>query len=359
MARPSSTSGSRRSRRTGRFPWALLGALVIVAAVEFTLQSVAPLDLFPYWNGAAEYPAAALAIDRKGPADICIVGASRARDGLLVGRARTVLAVLDKAGNVDNYSCAGAGPTEIEALVRRLLREPSAPNADKPRLIIYGLSPLTLWDRPDDLPGKRWMEWPEWRRTFTEDGAAALPYLPFVARNELRKRLALCRYREGLGAIQMGFYVFGAPRFGQYEGDPPIFHEWFPAVNLVTRPVGEARVQRYVRRFLPAQDAEPDRDSIVAIRCTVDLCRQREVDIVLLEMPYSDILESNLPEGVRERFVAEMAALTAAGGHFVSVEDLGETFVDGDFHDQSHLNEAGARKLTTAAVRQLVRRGRL
>jgi hypothetical protein len=359
MARPSSTSGSRRSRRTGRFPWALAGALLIVAVVEVTLQFAAPLERFPYWNGAAEYPAAALAIDRRGPADVCIVGASRARDGLLVGRAREVMAVLDKTGNVDNYACAGAGPTEIEALVRRILREPGASDAAKPRLIVYGLSPLTLWDLPGDLPGKRWMELPEWRWKFTGDGAASLPYLPFVARNELRKRVALCRYREALGAIQMGFYVFGEPRFGQYGGGLPIFHEWFPEINLVTRPVDDARVQRYLRRLLPDPGAEPEEDNLAALRRTVDLCRRRGVEIVFLEMPYADILESRLPEGVRERFEAEMAVLEAAGGHFVSIEDLGETFVDGEFHDQSHLNEAGARKMTAAIVRLLARRNRL
>jgi len=332
---------------------------VIVVAVEVTLQSIAPLKEFPYWNGAAEYPAAALAIHQKGPADVCIVGASRARDGLLVTQAQEELASLGAPVQVSNYACAGAGPTDMETLVRRLLRDRSDAGAAGPRLIVYGLSPLSLWHWPDDLPGKRWLELSEWRQTFTDQGAAALPYLPFVARNELRKHLALCRYREGLGAIQMALYVHGEPRYGQYGGDLPVFHEWFPEINLVTRPVGKARVLRYLAGHLPDMEAEPDPDGIAALRRMIGLCRREGVEIVLLEMPYADILDSHLPEWVREGFEAEMAALAAAGGHVVSLQDLGETFADAEFHDQSHLNEKGARKLTSAVVRRLVRDGRL
>jgi hypothetical protein len=65
-------------------PWALAIAMVIVAAVELFVRSAEPKHVISYAYGKDEYFAAANHLDAYGPADVCFVGSSRAKEAIVV-----------------------------------------------------------------------------------------------------------------------------------------------------------------------------------------------------------------------------------------------------------------------------------
>ena len=84
MDRPLSTSSSREPALPVGFPWALILAIAAVACVEIVFRSAEPRALIPYDLGRLEYEATAQFLEIYGPAEVSIIGSSRAREGIAV-----------------------------------------------------------------------------------------------------------------------------------------------------------------------------------------------------------------------------------------------------------------------------------
>lgn len=324
-------------------------AVLLVLATEIGLRALGAFEKTPYWTGRAEYFAAAESIERDGPAEICVIGSSRPRDGILTGPIREACRrQLGTDVRVQNYSCAGATPLVVKFVVRRLLR-----GGSKPRLVLYGVSPLYVG--PDacgsGIP-RQFIDWQDWRLMAREDGPDALRFLSCAAENEARKSIMLCRMREGIGPVIYGYRYFGKIRYGPYDGEIPLFHQRFRGGSLVDRPIGEERVRLYVSRYLKDGRYRVSRKALKCLKEVQEICAQANVKLVIFEMPYSDFVTRLLPENTFPDFYRAMTRLSQeTGGRFVTVTDMKLAVEDEDFQDQSHLNHRGATKLTRALIR--------
>jgi hypothetical protein len=87
----------------------------------------------------------------------------------------------------------------------------------------------------------------------------------------------------------------------------------------------------------------------------LELCQQRHIKVIVINMPLSDINRAQMPAGFYEKFNHQLAQVTARDG--VQLIDIGSApeFVHSDYWDTSHLNHAGGHKLLKYVVPQIVR----
>ncbi|MFQ5490587.1 MAG: hypothetical protein ACE5GE_07685, partial [Phycisphaerae bacterium] len=98
--------------------------------------------LIPYAMGSLEYHGVADHLEVAGPAQVCVIGSSRAREAIVPPRmAKVCHDRLGRSVTVANYACAGARAAENESLIKYMLRQ------GKPEFILYGLSPRQLLER--------------------------------------------------------------------------------------------------------------------------------------------------------------------------------------------------------------------
>jgi hypothetical protein len=365
----SSTSSSEATVRRAGFPWALIFALGIVLVVELLIRGAEPRHLISYQYGEDAYYAAANHLDAYGPADIAFLGSSRTKEGIAVPE---VTAALEAAGygdlTVANYAAAGSHADETRALCDYLLAR------GRPRLILCGVSPR-VFEGAEPRMARSAIFWgaSDWRRAHGEDPAAALRVWPTVARNYLSDASRTLRYRrkpksiaadlrrahEQLGLAGPTFSVrqilagdvMPSPLNGQYSaGQVYESHH-----SLVTRPIDDDQVRKYVNRFLVDGEYVMGDVRMRELEALVAACRKTGVQLVFFETPISAILMRHQPEGVYERFLDRMWRLAEEGtAWFVTVDDLQLTFDDSEFAEQSHLNLAGARKLTRAITERII-----
>lgn len=81
------------------------------------------------------------------------------------------------------------------------------------------------------------------------------------------------------------------------------------------------------------------------LRKLVELCHQRNIKVIVINMPLTDINRELMPTGFYQDFSRQVAEITNRPG--VKFVDLGSSpeFVHADFWDTSHLNHAGGAKL--------------
>ena len=355
--------------RAAGFPWALAIALGIVLVVEILIRGAQPRHLISYQYGEDEYYAAANHLDAYGPADIAFLGSNRTKEGIAVPE---VTADLEAEGYSDltvaNYSSAGALADETRALADYMLAR------GRPRLILCGVTPrMLLGNEPRVARSAIFWDRSDWLLAFGENRSAAASVWPTVFRNRLGKTYRTLEYRRKPTSVaadtrrafeqrQLGGPTFSArqildgevlpsPLNGQFTGRQTYEAEH----SLVTRPIDEAHVQRYVGRLLIDGSYVLGDLRVRELEALVAACGETGVQLVFFEAPLSEILLRNLPEGVYEEFLDRMWRLTEGGpAWFVTVDDLQLSFDDTEFAEQSHLNLAGARKLTRALTERVI-----
>jgi hypothetical protein len=126
-------------------------------------------------------------------------------------------------------------------------------------------------------------------------------------------------------------------------------------ISLLTRPISEERVRNYLEPLLVDGRYPMGEIRMKAMSDLIAACRDAGVQLVFFEIPLSEILMRNLPEGTYDEFLDRMWTLAGEGAAwFVTVDDLQLVFDDSDFAEQSHLNLAGARKLTRALTERVI-----
>lgn len=367
MEKPSSTSNSSTLSPSGGFPWSLLIALVVLAMVELGVRQLPEAALIPYRNDETQYEAVADYLAVSGPADVCIVGSSRAREAVVADE----LAMLCNEGRespvaVANYSCPGARAEENEAIVKSILRR------GKPRMIVYGVSPRQLLERErshDEIA--LFQDWNDWRDSYREDQNLAMERLPIVVRTWIGQSYRTLRYRRKAGIVCSDFLL--ALHYGKLgglsftdllsgrafpcpvRGERSRWHSTHADVSLVSRPISLERVHRYVERLrwkgrFFIQGGQRDH-----LRGLMSACEDAGVQLVLAEVPMSDLVHVCYPPGLYTGFLEEMHLL-AEEFHvsFVTVGDLDLHMADSEFLDQTHLNYKGALHFTRELARHLI-----
>ena len=101
----------------------------------------------------------------------------------------------------------------------------------------------------------------------------------------------------------------------------------------------------YARRYRGIDTSKDVALQLAFLHRVLDLCSKRNIKVVLVNMPLSDINRGLLPAGFYEQFRQDLAA--AANRQGVKYLDLGSdpSFTHADFWDTSHLNNSGGHKL--------------
>ncbi len=380
MATRSSTSNSELAHLSAGGPWALLGALALLALVEIGVRAAPAEAMIPHESGGTEYHTARCHLDAFGPAEISLFGTSRTRNGVSVPalRARLEAARMADPGlaaafgqaRIANYACSGSNIEVAFSTMRYALR---VGPAERPRLALFGVSAQQLM-RGQELSNRAAVFWDaaDWLEASGDEAAIAADarrnvwkLAPIVARNELGKYWLTLKYRLRAEALindivlawkyraSRGFswsdILRGAPSPTPIRGEPAPWHVLEPDRSLITNPVSDARVRLYLERIEQAGETALDPQAVRLARRMVELCRARDVPLIVFELPVSEQLARRLPGAVTDdlrRLFGELA--DGEQVIFVDLDGLGVDFSDADFREQSHLNLRGATRLSEA-----------
>ena len=345
-----STSSFRRSGLVTRVPWAFAIACFLLVGVESGLRMCDPKLLIPYNLGLQEYIAIAQHLNTAGSGDLCFVGSSRTREGILMPDVVQMLKDRFRPNlSVANYSRSGAKADDVEALVKTLVRD----RYSRPKLIVYGLSPRQLLGgRRDMATSSIFWDINDFRRIYEVDADRAIDSLPHVVRNEIAKFYWTFRYRSKFGHFIM--YILGFRVPCPINGDLTPWQLYTPQRSLKNQPVSDARVRRYVHN-VSRGDYWLSQYRIDRLEAIMDFCTETESQLILIELPLSNILKRHLPAGTYQQFLSIVKSLSKNHNtRFVTLKDLGLVFRDEDFREQSHLNFGGARRLTQALLDRVV-----
>ncbi|MCA9243554.1 MAG: hypothetical protein KDA32_06345 [Phycisphaerales bacterium] len=385
MATPSSTSSSELAQLCGGPPWALFGAIALLAVVEVGVRLAPPEIAIPHQSGGTEYHTARCYLDAFGPAEISLFGTSRTRNGISVPELKARLEAACQAdaaiqrrfgdARIANYACSGSNIEVAFSTLRYALR--LAP--DRPRIAIFGVSAQQLM-RGEELSNRAAVFWdiPDWVEAFDDTAAQAADprrsiwkLAPIVVRNELGKNWLTLKYRLRPEAFVNDIVLAwkyrktrsftwdeilrGAPSPSPIRGEPAPWHALEPERSLVTDPISDERVQLYLQRIQQAGETGLDPQAVRLARRMVELCRERNVPLIVFELPVSDRLARYLPPGANDdlrRLFDELA--DGENVVFVGLDQLGVSFSDADFREQSHLNLRGATKLSDALFERAI-----
>ena len=326
---------------------ALALACLMLVSVEAGVRRINPRSLMRYEESVDAYRIVRQTLDTEGAPDICFVGSSRCRDGV-------VMPVVAKAcwpATVGNFSLPGATALVVRLSVRRIV------NADpKPRLILYGVTPRQLRAYipeqigggveglvgPGDLP----------MLAMTPD-ASAHDMFEATLRNGISSRVRAISFRDGLKARvfrpetkQRPYHMHGALSAAQVPKKQP---------RLCDNPYTPERARTYVYPDGGEDNRVYVDSQLTHIEGIMDLCADAGVPLVLFEIPSSATLERALPEGMLVQATEKIAAVAEKKGvRFVRLSDMGLAFTEADFRDISHLNNTGARRLTDALLESVI-----
>ena len=339
----------------------------MLAVVELGIRSADPVHVIPYDLGATQYESVVCHVDAFGPADVCFVGASRTREGIVIPEVqRACDKALTQAVTVANYATAGQRAGRGNAVVKYLIKK------GHPRLIACGVSPRILhgWALGVEEIALFW-DIGDWWQRFLAAPARHIKLLPIVIRNEVSKHYLTLKYRRKASVLvrdanravawsdrvsfSTGDVLRGAPSPCPIRGDLTRWQRFQPDRSLLTDPVPEKRVRRFVDRLLKDGEYPMPEGNVDLLADTIRLCRENEVEIIFFELPLSDILQEHLPPNLVERCRGKVQRLCDAHGvRFFTLERLGLTFTDADFMEQVHLDYHGALRLTRALLEHAI-----
>ena len=328
----------------GGFPWAFAGAILILLLVEYSIRAADPKSVIPYQLGEQEHHAVAAYLDAVGPADVCFIGSSHTREGVIVGELQKRCRRAGLPVEVANYGVSGARADGAELVANRILAAER-----KPRLIVCGVSPRDLRSRnPDWTRLAIFWDLGDWYRNLPGNPARVGPLFPQVLRQEIGRRYLTLRYRE-LPRYWLAAWL------GTVGADPCSIHgdelsAWHQEErSLKTRAVPEERMEEYLEqnRLNDGSETDGDRREQAALVRLMRACRAAGVPLVLYEVPMSDHLAERLAPGLNDKHVATLTELARREGvRFVRREEFRMYIGEGGFREHSHLNHKGALKLT-------------
>ncbi len=337
------------------FPWALALAVALVAGVELFVRRFEPRDLIAYETGVPERYAARYHIQSYGAPEVSFVGSSRVHMGILCPVVSEELAArCGRPVGVANFASGGALIEEIEPLVAYMMRHEPVP-----RLLLYGVDPEQV--RGPQLYNDRspifWSLDDLWCAQATVDADVGALW-PDVLRNHLADAWLTFRYRarpvHWLKAMHRGRDT--SPMLGEYPAgmrvtDPPGADR-----SLAAFPADAEEVKHHVETAHLDHGRYPFNDrKLEMFARLIDGCRERDVRVVLFEVPNAQVFNQYLPADVYPSFFAMMRGIAERGGaRFVSLDELSLKFGDEDFRDPVHLNVRGAKELSRALTTKVI-----
>jgi hypothetical protein len=346
---PSSTSNSDKHREPFRFPWALLMAVGILVVVEVLFRRVLFRNRVIYHAGAREYLLAAEQLKSPGPANVCFVGSSRARESIVVPEVKRLLEAHERQDTVANYALGGGQAQETYWAVRRLLA-----GKRKPDLILYGVSPRQFLGRGEHFSSAAFLwDLGDWYEQSSEHGMEAGKLLPKVIRNEIKQRYVTFAARDARKQILLrilGRDTDPCPIIGQLTP----WQKLKPDVSLAVHPANEQDVRNYIATNTRRQ-RYADPTQVGYVKKTIRLCRDAGVPLVLFEVPVAEILRRCYPDGIYDHFYQTIAEFQQPGDlPFVPIAQLKPGLTDKHFREPSHTNYGGAVRFTRALTRQVI-----
>lgn len=341
--------------RSHTFPRAFFVTILVLLSVEGCLRVPEPQHLISgYLNSALrELYTVIDCIDLLGPADVCFVGSSRTREGILMPEVQEVL-IENNFDNlsVANYACSGIVADEVNAIIKCLLQ-----SQKKPKIVLYGLSPRQLWGYQSRLEhASLFWNTSDWWINKNQTGGLMWKHLPRVMKNTIRQYCWTFRFRGTLA--QRIMTPFDQPIPSPMKGELSFNHTHSPDRSLLTDPISEQQIQTYINRlvvkahrpFYPIGD-----NRIAKLMDLIEYCQDLGVKLVIFEIPLPTILWQHLPPGLHNEFVEKIETIVKKSEvTWVSIESLSVGFSDAHFREQSHLNYAGAQVLTHALMKNVV-----
>jgi hypothetical protein len=371
-AKPLSISSFEQRRLPHGFPWALFAALVILALVEVGFRTTDPKLVIPYhvppYIVEQECQAVVDYVDAFGVADVCFVGSSRTRQGVLMPVVHEACAhAFGRNAAVANYAVSGAQAELANAIVHHLL------NKGKPRLILCGVSSQALRKEDPGCDRGAAVFWrlSDWLEHYRADPKTARDLFFFVVRNEIARHCLMLRYRERFPALvddlvrtllkpddislPLDEVLRGGRTPSPMLADFTHCQKFDADRSLVTDPMAEEQIQHYLARILQDGKFPMPQEQVDFMEDTIRLCRAHGVEIALFELPISDLLHQRLPPGTHAGFLEKTQRVCDANDvPFYTLKHLGLTFPDEEFLEHSHVNYHGAMRITQALLDQVI-----
>lgn len=335
-------------------PWAFLGALFLFLACELGVRAAPARAVVPYLStGRSTYPAIRHFVEEEGPAEIAVIGSSRARESMAAPELRAACELaLARPLTVGNYASPAASADEVEAIVRILVGQER-----KPALVLYGISPLQLSTKAAAVQhaGRLWLleDWERERPKLSE--AAAERMRSMALHNEVGRWSRLYAYRDMAGIRLRALLGREAVHSNPLLGELTYQQVHQPERRLSDHPVRDAAVRNYLRPRMQGDRLPLGGRATRNFESILALCKEAGVPIVVYEVPLSETLRRNYPPGTLDRMRRIAQELTNAYRvPYLRAEDLGASFDETQFRDLSHLNLDGARRLTAILAEKAV-----
>jgi len=353
MASSSSTSSFDGTKLPGGVPWAFIGAVAILLAVEVAVRLAPPARVIPYRGGLEEHFAIANYLHRVGAADVGFVGSSMTRAGIAAPQVREELeAVTGQSLYIANYGASGATADETSAIVHYMVRRNALP-----RLLMYEVSPPHFRPSTSFRLRKVAIFWGlhDWIGAWHLSPRQRMRVMPIVVRNEIGDRYLTFRYRDRFRYLAQELIGFSRALPAPMAGRLP--QNWHQRASFAQ--ASEERRERLVLRWLQGNSIDPEarlNEELVAdMRRTLETARRLKIPMVLYEMPLTATARQTLPPHFFDDFYALMEDFSQRYGvPFIRIEDLGIELTDEDFADPSHLNRQGAMRLTQALTQRVI-----
>ncbi len=328
-----------RVMRPMMYSWLACVGLVGLGALG--MQWALPTDLSqlqPWVVTGGEYTTVNRVVTAWPPADVVVVGNSRAREAVNAAVLGLLLRVPKNA--IRNYAVSAANAQMEYALVR-LMHDMHK----LPRVILFPVSPR-------DIAG---------------GGRSAASFLPLSDGQSATKLISIKSLAGWAGAIA-GRHVrllwLGArlsrsvPRSVPALGDMTTnqrSHRGYVKRNeersAAENPPNVFEIADYMRDTELAGAGQLDPDAKLWAQRAIHLARESGCSVIVAELPLSSRFRASYPPGVYEDFVSFFQrTCDAEAVPFVRLQDLGDPFNDLDIADAAHMNWTGAQKFTFAIL---------
>ncbi len=349
----SSIFSSEKTMPTKGFPFALVIAILLILGLEGFLNFQNSETLLQYGTGLGAYYEIRHTIEDKGNSDICVLGSSRGRESLVMPLLRSMVSKkLGEEISVANFSCPD-GKTDELLMVTDLMLE----SGPFPRLVLYFISPrIFMGPELSVLRREVFGEFPNQYGASNKHILAAYSEKPlWDLRNQISNNYLSFRHRYHI----RNFFVSnirGRKPTSPVQGEYSTWQMYTPNRSLVNKPVSSSHIKTFVQRIFDENTTSfynPDR--IIAFRENLLSLQDSGIGVILIEAPLAPPLLQEIPTQAFNEFDQIIKSITMETQvPYFSQKDLGTRLGLMDFREQSHLNLAGATKVTTALANQVI-----
>lgn len=107
----------------------------------------------------------------------------------------------------------------------------------------------------------------------------------------------------------------------------------------------------YAQRYFPANYRRLEKE-MDELRLFIDRCKEKHIELVLINMPVSSGHPAISPPGLRDRYLRELEQLAGKSDLLYLNYERNTIFKDSDFFDTVHLNPDGSHKFIDDLVKQ-------